>query len=659
MAARIGAFPLVPLLLALLEPALPRPAPPLAAQTPQPRFRSGIDLVTVDVAVLDEDGRPIDDLRVEDFDIRVDGAPRRVVSAQFVALGRTGDAVRSARATGGDFSSNDEAREGRLVLLAVDQPNIRRADGGAAIRAAVRFLDSLDPADRVAVTGLARLGPFEFTLNRAASRLQLERLMGEGDARPFFSDVSIGLSEALAIADGNKVALNEVVLRECGELLSRLQDPARIESRGGMRDPCPVQVEQVGRALAQHARTRTQLSLDALLDIVRRLGEIEGPKVLVLLSEGLVAEPHLVDLTELGAAAQAARVTLYVLQLDVPVFEAAEERPGPTFDHDRRLRADGLQRLAGAARGAVFLLAGRDDRPFRRIARELSGHYLLAFEPEPSDRDGRAHRIEVVVRRPSVIVRGRPAFRVERVMARVAPEERLVALLRSPRMSGELPLRVATFLYREPSADRLRLVVSVESDRPAAAETPSGEGVLVGFVLVDDRSVIAASGLHEAPGGRHAFSALIPPGEYALKVAALDPLGRTGSVERPFSARMRQAGALEVSDLLLAPVPASREAPLEPFVHRAARGPALAYLELYASDAAALADLSVRVEIAAHESAPALVAVPATVHRSERLAVARAVLPLDTLPAGRYLARAAVSAGAQAAGHVVRLFELP
>jgi VWFA-related protein len=641
----------------LLLAAFSSIAAPLAQEPARPRFRSGVDLVTVDVAVLDDDGRPIEDLRAEDFEIRVDGAPRRVVSAQFVAIGRGADGAAS-RAAAGDFSSNEEAREGRLVLLAVDQPNIRRADGGAAIRAAVRFLESLDPADRVAVTGLARLGSFEFTANRAAARLQLERLMGEADARPFFADVSMGLSEALAIADGNKVALNEVVVRECGEALYRIQDPGRVESRGGMRDPCPIQVEQVGRALAQHVRTRTQLSLDALLDIIRRLGEIEGPKALVLLSEGLVAEPHLVDLTELGAAAQAARVTLYVLQLDVPVFEAAEARPGPTFDQDRRLRADGLARLAGAARGAVFLLAGRDDRPFRQIARELSGHYLLAFEPLAADRDGRTHRIDVLVRRPSVVVRARPAFRVERSVPRIAPEDRLVALLRSPRVATELPLRLATFVYREPATDRLRLVVSVEPGSGGEAAASDGESLLLGFVLVDDRSVIAASGLQETRNGRHAFSAVVPPGEYALKVAALDALGRSGSVERPLSARTRQAGTLEVSDLLLAPVPATREAPLEPFVHRAARGPAFAYLELYGRDAAALAGAAVRIEVAAHESAPAVVTVPGTVHRQDHLAIARAVVPLDSLPPGRYVARAEVSVGGAPAGRVVRPFEV-
>ena len=54
----------------------------------QPTFRSGVELVTVDAAVLDGDGRPVAGLGAEDFRIEVDGRLRRVVSAQFVDLSK-------------------------------------------------------------------------------------------------------------------------------------------------------------------------------------------------------------------------------------------------------------------------------------------------------------------------------------------------------------------------------------------------------------------------------------------------------------------------------------------------------------------------------------------------------------------------------------------
>ena len=58
------------------------PGPLVARQTPT--FRSSVDLVTVDAAVHDGDGRPIATLGPGDFSLEVDGRPRPVVSAQFL-----------------------------------------------------------------------------------------------------------------------------------------------------------------------------------------------------------------------------------------------------------------------------------------------------------------------------------------------------------------------------------------------------------------------------------------------------------------------------------------------------------------------------------------------------------------------------------------------
>ena len=53
----------------------------------RPTFRSGVDLVTVDAAVHDADGRPVSSLKAEDFRLEVDGRPRPILSAQFVSQG--------------------------------------------------------------------------------------------------------------------------------------------------------------------------------------------------------------------------------------------------------------------------------------------------------------------------------------------------------------------------------------------------------------------------------------------------------------------------------------------------------------------------------------------------------------------------------------------
>jgi len=71
------------MMVAAQDPALPSQQP----QQPQ-TFRSAVDLVPVDVNVIDRNGRPIGDLTVQDFSLKVDGKTRRIASAQFIAVTR-------------------------------------------------------------------------------------------------------------------------------------------------------------------------------------------------------------------------------------------------------------------------------------------------------------------------------------------------------------------------------------------------------------------------------------------------------------------------------------------------------------------------------------------------------------------------------------------
>jgi VWFA-related protein len=624
----------------------------LATVTAQePVFRSSVDLVTVDATVVTSDGRPMSDLTAGDFHLSVDGQPRRIVSAQFVSLSVTDEHATTLRAS--HFTSNQTTDEGRLMMVAVDEAHIRRLEGRTALRAASAFLDTLDPRDRVAVTGLTRIGVIEFTRDRAVAKRRLDGLVGQTD--PVFLQHNLGLIEALEVADGSRARLGDVVLRECGRTLTSYTSLNRAaDDAGGGRDACPEQLEQEARAVAQHARTQARISLSALEALVESLATIEGPKTLVLLSEGLVADPRLLDFAELAAAAQAARVSIYVLHMEQPLFEAAQARVSPTFLQDQQVRGDGLGRLAGSARGAMFRLVGSDPRPFERIRREIEGYYLLAFEPQPTDRDGQIHRIAVSLARGGADVRARPAFRMPLVVPSArAREEELVDLLRASRPSRELPVRVATYTYVEPGSPRLRVVVSTESD---AAGGPAAQ-VLLGYVLIDGKGVIAASAAHRSDTGRHAFSTLVTPGDYTLRVAAIDPLGRRGSLERPFTAALAARDGVRISDVILAPPPPSPDQPLEPTVDRVTGSEVVAYVELYADEGGPLRDAHVRVEVAASDVAPALVTAAAeVVRRDARWATARAVVPLDAVPPGRYLARLHISANGRPVTTIVRPF---
>ena len=622
-------------------------AAPAVGTARQPTFRSGVDLVTVDAAVLDGDGRPVPGLRAEDFRIQVDGRPRRIVAAQFVDLSRPAD--RSALPSAAHFSSNAGAGDGRIVVIAVDETHIRRLEGRRAFEAASRFVEGLPSIDHVGAISLTTESALTLTRDRVALGQRLAAMLGRGDLST--GQFNLGISEAVEIAEGSRTRLADAVLRECGRSLTEYVNTARAaDDSASARDSCPEQLEQQSRAVAQQAHAQARTSLAALEALIARLKDLPGPKTIVLVSEGMIIDPRRVDLSKLAAGAQAARVTIYSLLLEIPLFDATQERVSPTADRDRQVREDGVDRVAGAARGAVFRQVGSDAAPLARIARELSGHYLLAFEASEGDRDARAHRIRVTMASGRQLVRARTHFSTP-ATAPPARGAQLSALLRASSPATELPLRVATYTYAEPERRALRVVISAEAGAGA-----DGPGAWLGFVLVDAAGIIAATATIESRSGQYAFSSVVPEGRYTLRAAAIDAMGLQGSVERVFSARLAGTTGVRLSDLMLAPVPASPGAPLLPIVDRAIGDALVAYLELQAP---AVAHPVVRVIIARGPSDPPLFTTAASVSlRADGWATARATIPIGELPPGAYLARAELDIEGAPAGGISRPFTI-
>ena len=325
---------------------------------------------------------------------------------------------------------------------------------------------------------------------------------------------------------------------------------ARRGRRGGGRDSCPEQVEQESRGIAQHAHAQARISLAALEALIVRLKELPGPKTIVLLSEGMIVDPRRVDVAKLAADAQAARVTIYALLLESPVFDATQARVAPTATRDRQVRQDGIEQVAGAARGAVFRLAGDDPAPFARITRELAGHYLLAFEAADSDRDARAHRIAWRWRAAATRCARARALRVP-ASPLPARGAQLSGLLRTLSTASELPLRIATYTYAEPARGALRVVVS--------ADAGDGDERVAG--VRDDRRSRRDCGdaprTSRAPGGMPSAPWCPKGATRCARRRSMRSAGRAAS-NGSFAPASTASARFSVGDLMLAPVPATR-----------------------------------------------------------------------------------------------------
>jgi hypothetical protein len=229
-----------------------------------------------------------------------------------------------------------------------------------------------------------------------------------------------------------------------------------------------------------------------------------------------------------------------------------------------------------------------------------------------------------------VTVRSRPSFQYSGPATPAAPDTELVRLLRTPRLSTEVPVRIAAYTFRDSDPQRLHVLLSAEVEGGTAQEA------MAGFVLIDSRGIIAASGAGETRGGRYFQSATVPAGRYTLKAAAVTDGGRQGSVERQLDARLMPSGAVTLSDFMLAEPAAAAGEPLRPLIVSASAATLVAYIEAYGDPGWNAAAARATYDVSKESEAPPL-SVPATFTSiASGRWVAAADLPLRSLPPGTY-----------------------
>jgi thioredoxin-like negative regulator of GroEL len=470
-------------------------------------------------------------------------------------------------------------------------------------------------------------------------RKALKHVAGQGERAGF----QVPVSEALAhVLYNDRIRWQQFVDLECGRFLIAAQ-----------LDQCIQQMESEAQQVYLNYRERSQQSKRALETVFLALRSVPGPKTVVLVSEGLGTESP-GETRRLGEVAAEAQVTLFVLLLDSSGVDAAYQKEQIATPEERDMEAAALYDLASLARGAVLPVIGSADPPFQRIARELLGYYLVGFEPLATDRDGKSHDIRVKVKRENVSVRARGLLSIP--TAAPSAQQVLTTALRSPLVERGLGVRVASYARPAPGG-KVRLLLAAEVAR---ASRP----VAVGFVVLAAGGKVAASRLVEGLSGADgepvlfAGEAIVDPGTYTLRLAAVDAGGRRGSVHHEAKAAVVSAGGLMISDLVLAP-PGTE-------VLCAGRGPRgrrngpAGDLELASRDATTLAGAAVALELAETADGAALWRVPleASAPDADGVRAARVTLAGGLLPPGEYVARAAVSADGKPVAALTRPFRI-
>lgn len=446
------------------NPSRPDQDPPkaAAAQAP-PVFKSGTDVVAVDATVVDDTGRPARGLEARDFQITVDGKPRRIASLQFVsqetAPGKPIPEVPPLPA----FSTNTGVAGGRLVLIVVDQDSLGVGSGKLVMDAVGQFLSRLGPGDRAALAVLPGGFVVNFTRHMATVRDAVGRVMGTNT--PIGKGRRLGLTEAFGIERNDTLILQEVAERECFGQVGTDGLP--------LTSDCMDKIRVEARQIVRNSQVEASVSLTGLRSLVGRLIAMEGQKTLVLISGGLVIDRDLASLGWVAGDTSSARTTVHALRLIPPTIDVHDTRQNYTATYDHDLAASGLEMLVGRGGGLTFNVVGSGSYFFDRLSLEMSAYYLIAFEPEPGDRDGKPHKITVKVTRPGLTVRARPEFVVP-VASATPPsdDDTIKALLRNPLLAGDIPIAVTTQSFKDPQSEKIKLIVAASIGRPQEVSPP-------------------------------------------------------------------------------------------------------------------------------------------------------------------------------------------
>jgi Ca-activated chloride channel family protein len=319
--------------------------------------RVDTQLVSVPAVVTDKTGRPLPNLRAENFVLYEDGRPQQI----------------------SNFATTEAPFE---VVLLLDTSGSTRADLGLIRRAARAFIDALRPGDRVSIVG------FNSSQEGASGLATVDLLTRLTDDRE-------ALQKALEnIGASNGTPYYDALTRIAGEVF---REPPRQELRGRRAVVALTDgVDSASDADYEEARARLQ-----------RVGV--ACYFIQVNTEDFVEDRLLRDCQEFGTLRLSQTQLQRYRRIFVPRADATSyedfckmgqfERMDISrslYDLARREMND----LARASGGKTFPASDlRDARAaFAQVANEIGTQYSLGYYPTNKSRDGHFRSIRVEVR---------------------------------------------------------------------------------------------------------------------------------------------------------------------------------------------------------------------------------------------------------------------
>jgi len=380
------------------------------------------ELVQTDVMVFDKDGRFRDDLRRDDFELRIDGKVKPISFFERITAGAGNEEAQLAAARGSTPSTRARSGDpvpldrGRTVFFYIDDLHMDLAGTQATRKIVSRFIDAeMSQNDEVAVSSASGQMGFlqQLTGNKTVLRRALERLTPhpyfvQDMQRPTMSEY-----QALRIDSFDRDVIDfyvDALLRE-SPLLGRQTAENMVQSRANQ--------------ILRQAENITRNSLIGLETLVRSVTPLPGRKLLFFLSNGFFINDRNSEvrdrLQRITSAAARSGVVIYSMDARGLVGTLMDASTDAPFDSSFRLRRsegaeisasqDGLFSLAHDTGGRAVFNTNDLGPGLKKALAETATYYLLAWKPEGEATGSKFHRIEVkLINKPDLTARVRRGF---------------------------------------------------------------------------------------------------------------------------------------------------------------------------------------------------------------------------------------------------------
>jgi len=523
-----------------------------------PTFRSGVDLVHLDVSVLDRDRRPVKGLTAADFTVFEDGKPQTVTAFSAIDLPDPPPAsVAWVRDVAPDVRRNTEAADRRLVVIVMDdatipfdQPMIKSAReiGRLAI-------DRLGPNDLACVVFTRdNRNAQEFTSDRARLIKAVEAFEYGGRHIAVPAD-----SPGFQLAESNAFYQSIGTLARVAESLADV--PQRRKAVIYVSVGVPADIETAAAPVLAGGTGDEPLGRGEIGPMLRRIFDYQRDTY----RKAQLANVNIYAVSPAGVGGMDQYIQSQRWQgRFVPPYETANNY------------ADFLTGIAANTGGRAFTDRNEFGTALTSIFQENGSYYLLGYPAPNPAIDGKHRRVEVKVNRPDVTVRTRSGY----YNAKPREDEARAAAPLTAALSGLLPkadvpldVMAAPFAIPNKVEAGVAVVLTVHEDLPARPSRIIEDVDLQISAFTQEGVQRGSQGLktkvtlRPGPAGTAEYEVLshiaLRPGRYQLRLSAKTG-GQTGSVYYDIDIPDFGRLPLSVSGLVLSSEPRPVSSPIDP-----------------------------------------------------------------------------------------------